>query len=154
MPSIQRILVPVDFSDCARAALDYARFVADRFGATIDVLHVVEPPAAVVPAMATLEGGVSLPISPVDRTHAARELEQWITDARRGTETRVRPRLDSGDAHSTILRLAAEEPFDLIIMGTHGRTGLGHLLLGSVAEKVVRRAPCPVLTVRAAEHKG
>lgn len=153
MPSIQRILVPVDFSDCARAALDYALFVANRFGAALDVLHVVEQQAGVVPAMASLEGAVFVPLQPVDRTRAARELEQMVADRRGGSGPCVNHRLDGGDPHATILRLAGAESFDLIIMGTHGRTGLDHLLLGSVAEKVVRRAPCPVLTVRSAEQK-
>jgi len=83
------------------------------------------------------------------RTRAGAELERLLRELEDGDRVRVFGRLDMGDPCEAILRAARTGSFDLVVMGTHGRTGLAHALLGSVAERVVRQAPCPVLTLRA-----
>jgi nucleotide-binding universal stress UspA family protein len=85
------------------------------------------------------------------RTRAGKELEQLLSDIQRRSTIEVTGRLDMGDPCEAILKTAAAGHHDMIVMGTHGRTGLSHLFLGSVAERVVRRAPCPVLTIRSSD---
>ncbi|HJZ87263.1 MAG TPA: universal stress protein [Polyangia bacterium] len=153
MPDLNKILVPVDFSACSRAALDYAAFLGGRFTASIDVLHVWQPPHVVGGAemLVYAEGQPQRTLAEFARTHAGKEMEEFLaTIENRGLK--VRGRLETGDPYVTILRVAADEKYDLIVMGTHGRTGLQHLLMGSVAEKVVRRSSCPVLTIRIPEQ--
>jgi universal stress protein A len=142
-----RVLVPTDFSPTSEAALDYAITIAARFGASLHLLHVVDDPfvggawgsevyIASVPAMRARL---------VD--DAAAKLSRLLPRAQHeGVPARSEVRV--GRPVETIKDAAAEEHCDLIVMGTHGRSGMAHLLLGSVAEKVVREAPCPVLTVR------
>ena len=147
MNSIERILVPIDFSPCSDAALEYGIFVAERFDATLHVLHVWEPVHLVAPDMVMWRGDGAAALSEFARTQAGKEVERILARLdRRGL--RARGRLESGDPYELILGLARDEKFDLVVMGTHGRTGLAHLLSGSVAEKVVRNAPCPVMTIR------
>jgi nucleotide-binding universal stress UspA family protein len=131
-----RILVPTDFSAPSEAALTYGRRLANELDAALHLLHISENPflRAVVSDRRSLEEG------------AARWLQDHLTDAdrRRGAVAVVE---QSDEPASEILRYAESADIDLIVMGTHGRTGLAHLVLGSVAEAVVREAPCPVLTV-------
>lgn len=147
MPAINRILVPVDFSPSARAALEYAAFLAARFGAALDVLHVSEPPGYVGPDTLAL-----LPVSgQAGRSQArgdvSREVEGIL--ARAGARpAHVSVRVESGEPSDAILHASRDGGADLIVMGTHGRTGLSRLLIGSVAEAVLRRSTCPVLTIR------
>ena len=147
-PKVTRILVPTDFSETADAALAYAKELAAKLDASLHVLHVMSDPYAA--AMYVPE--VYAPPSPEAQ---ARALEK--------TRERLRARLDeeeearfhgacaivTGLTAKQIVTYAVEHGVDLIVMGTHGRRGVTHLLLGSVAEHVVRTAPCPVLTVRA-----
>jgi nucleotide-binding universal stress UspA family protein len=151
MKPIQRILVPVDFSASSRAALEAAAFLAEKLGASVDVLHVWEPPGYVGPeVMIHMPGKTGLPLVEFAHTEAGRDMERFLADfGKRGL--RVSGRLETGLAVQTILRVAGDDHYDLIVMGTRGRTGLSHLMLGSVAERVVRRAACPVLTVREPE---
>jgi universal stress protein A len=144
-----RILVATDFSAPSQAALTYARGVAAKFGAPIHVLHVVEdefvagplgaemyaPPATVSLQNLIAEAQARLRTIPTPEEAATRRLT---------TEVIV------GKAARTIADYADDNEYDLIVMGTHGRTGLAHVLMGSVAEHVVRTALCPVLTVHAA----
>jgi nucleotide-binding universal stress UspA family protein len=146
MPTIRRILVPVDFSACSRAALDYAAFLGERFGAAIDVLHVWEPPGYVGPeVMINVPGRTGLPLVEFARTEAGREMEKFLAALEERKIVEVNGRLETGMPVNMILSAAADRDYDLIVMGTHGRTGF----MGSVTERVVRRAPCPVLTLRA-----
>ncbi len=141
-----RILVPIDFSAPSDAALEYARTVATRFGASLHLLHVAEDPYR-----ALYSAEVYVPEMEGLR-------DQILADA----TSRLKNRLQSSDIRElnataeavigtpagSIVEYAGAHDIDLIVMGTHGRGGMSHLLMGSVAERVVRTAPCPVLTVR------
>lgn len=148
MPSVNRVLVPIDFSPSARAALEYATFLAGRFGAELDVLHVWEPPGYVGPdTLALLPVPAGQPGWDQTRTDVTREVEHFLA------KTTAKPRqlsvrVESGEPSDTILQVAKDGGADLIVMGTHGRTGFSRLLIGSVAEAVLRRSTCPVLTIR------
>ena len=141
-----RILVPTDFSATSDTALEYARGLTERFGAALHLVHVLEEPL-----VATLGNALELPEAPEYRTAV-------VVDAQTRLAHRAYPRASAqplattkvipGTAASAIVNYAAEHAVDLIVMGTHGRTGMAHLMVGSVAEQVVRSAPCPVLTVR------
>jgi universal stress protein A len=138
-----RILCPIDFSETSRVALQEAAGLAQRFGAELTLLHVHEPPG---PASETL-------VSPPELfEQAVREMERklasWKAEAERLSSTTVHTAVVSGPVAAETLRFARENGFDLLVMGTHGRSGLRHLVIGSVAEKVIREAHCPVLVVR------
>jgi nucleotide-binding universal stress UspA family protein len=146
---VRRILVPTDFSKGSEAALAYAQTFAARFEADVVLLHVVAPhlPLREVPV---LPFDVARGAADIARAAEGRlsRLAQAIEWQGRSTKTAVR----HGTEDEQILAAAREEQADLIVMGTHGRTGLGRALLGSVAERVVRRAVCPVLTVPQGER--
>jgi nucleotide-binding universal stress UspA family protein len=145
--AITRILVPVDFSAHSEKAVRYATTLANRFSARVSLLHVVEDPfvtgawqaEAFVPNMPELLN---------DLTKAAQahigELKGRLAAQGFAVETAV----ITGEPSRSIVEQAMAGAFDLIVMGTHGRTGLSHAFLGSIAERVVQKAPCAVLTVR------
>jgi len=143
--TITRILVPTDFSHDAGAALTYALGLAQPFGAAVALLHVVEDPlAAGVWSSEVYTAEIAgLQINLV--RDAEQRLKEYAAERGGPITTEVR----TGPAARVILDFAREQAFDLIVMGTHGRTGLAHVVMGSVAERVVRLAPCPVLTLRA-----
>jgi len=152
MPSLKNILVPTDLSPCSTRALAQAHEFALTFGASIDLLYVWSPPALVAPESALTGVGVNQqPLLEWIRANASAGLTKFEADAKLAGIDVHSSLCESGDPASTILERAAAGKYDLLVLGTHGRTGLSHVILGSVAEKVVRRAPCPVLTVRAAE---
>jgi nucleotide-binding universal stress UspA family protein len=142
-----RILLPTDFSELSSVALEYGQALAERFGASLHVLHVIEDPFI----LGATSSEIYVPDVPALRaalmTEAEAQIASLLPDRMRDavcvtTEVRV------GHAAPLISEVAETRPCDLIVMGTHGRTGVAHLFLGSVAEKVVRTAPCPVLTIR------
>jgi nucleotide-binding universal stress UspA family protein len=145
MLSIRRILFPTDFSEPAEYAWPYALTFAQEFGAEVHLLHVVAPPPR-------LTETYTVPFDPEGtvqalRAEASSSLDGQVEAAKsRGLifSREVRVGVDSRE----IIDYAAKHDIDLIVMATHGRTGLAHVLLGSVAEKVVRKAPCPVLTIK------
>lgn len=147
MISIKRILVPTDFSEHGTKALQYAAAFADQFGAAVELIHVLEsvPPGAMLSYTSLEELNASL------RKDAAEKLEElhsiWHEYAFPVKRTVV-----EGQPFVEIVKHAREEQADLIVIGTHGRGAIAHMLLGSVAENVVRNAPCPVLTVKHSEH--
>lgn len=144
---IREILVPVDFSDCAEKALTYAIPFAKQFDARITLLHVVQLNYLVGTEFATVDYTF---VEKDLRTQAARQLERLSGLSERVTcKTEVR----TGQPVVEIVEAAKRLQTDLIIISTHGRTGLKHMLLGSVAENIVRHAPCPVLVVREKEHE-
>ena len=138
MDTIRRILHPTDFSAPSAAALRIACSLAENYGAELSLLYVWDPQVATGD-----EGHPHVPANSLEEALA------WLDaiDVRAST-VRVFRHLIVGEPVDEIVRQAKEESSDLIVMGTHGRTGLKRLLLGSVAEGVLRRGPCPVLTVR------
>jgi nucleotide-binding universal stress UspA family protein len=145
---LRALLVPIDFSDCSRVALEHAEALAEKFGASLDLLHVWEIPPYIPPeAMVGVPGGTTQTLSNTARTHAEQQLRAFEAAVKQPTSRIRNSRLESGDPARTIVEIAEKEGYDLIVIGTHGRTGLGHLLMGSVAEKVLRRAHCPVFVV-------
>jgi nucleotide-binding universal stress UspA family protein len=143
MSLVHKILHATDFSDGSDHALDYAIELARVLSTPLLIAHVWAPPVILTP-----DGYASLPF---DAVAAQAELEAGLD--RRADRARdegvasVATTLGGGDAWREILRIADEAGCDLIVMGTHGRGGVAHLLLGSIAEKVMRKAACPVLTV-------
>jgi len=146
--TITRILVPSDFSRDADAALAYAIELAKPFHAAVRLLHVVETPLA-AGMWATECYTAEIAGLQINLVRDAKERVRQATTAF-ATPVRVCGEVRVGPPDMTIVDTATEEGADLIVMGTAGRTGLAHLLMGSVAEKVVRFARCPVLTIRAA----
>jgi nucleotide-binding universal stress UspA family protein len=144
--TFKKILVPVDFSEHSTLALDTAVALAQDSDASLTIVHVYEPLAIAVP-----EGYQLFTEEQLTRLFAElqRELAQQRQRAELAGARRVDTELLHGFAVSEIQNFAQQCGFDLIVMGTHGRRGWSHALLGSVAERVVRVAPCPVLTVRA-----
>ena len=152
MITLKKILVPTDFGEAADAALNYARALARNFGASVDVLHVAED---VSTRMYAGEMYVAVPQSiQNDVEEAARkQLHARLID-NDPNPLPVRPAVIVSNAPAvSIVSYAKETGADLIVMGTHGRGPMAHLFMGSVAERVVRLAPCPVLVVRHPEHE-
>ena len=146
---LRKILVPVDFSPNCQEAILYARHFAEQFGAEICLLHVVEP------VVVANDFGY-LPVLPADLEEqrlegAGKELRALANSLGAGVPVESKVRL--GRAWKEITDSARTLPADLLIVSTHGYTGIKHALLGSVAEKIVRHAPCPVLVVRLGEHE-
>jgi nucleotide-binding universal stress UspA family protein len=149
---ITRILVPTDFSPPSAAALGCARLVAARFGASLCLLHVLED--AVVAR--SIGSEVYFAESPGIRTARLRDAQERLAHRvapHDRAQFRATTEVIFGFSARTIVEYAADNEYDLIVMGTHGRTGVAHLLMGSVAESVVRSTSCPVLTVREARER-
>jgi len=141
-----RILVPLDFSAPSDAALEYARTVATRFGASLQLLHVAEDPYR-----SPYSAEVYVPEVEGLRDEILADVTGRLKDRLRSSDIRdlgATANAVVGTPASSIVEYAGAHDIDLIVMGTHGRGGMSHLLMGSVAERVVRTAPCPVLTVR------
>jgi nucleotide-binding universal stress UspA family protein len=144
MIELKTILVPTDFSECSEAAVKYGAALAQTFGARLHLLNVVQDPY-------TLPWGADGFAAPIGDMLAEWEAQAKsrlteIVPATAAATAVVTTRV--GSPYAEIVRYAAQQRIDLIVLGTHGRGALGHILLGSVAERVVRTAPCPVLTVR------
>lgn len=149
----KRILVPVDFSKPSLRALDYAVDYARLLRAELLLLHVVEPVYYTVPG--PMFGGGENPrilLSDLERT-AAEQMSE-LAARLRARRVAVRPLIGIGAPHQVIAETATARSADLIIMSTHGRTGFSRIMMGSVAERVVRIAPCPVLSIRAGKAKA
>ena len=143
-PHIEHILVPVDLSEGFEPSLSYGVFLADRFGASVEVLHVVEGSrgiAMIVPG-ASAESDLTLAAE-----RAWRRIDVAVAALNREGGSKIRVDVRVGGVATCILERAQAGDCDLIVMGTHGRRGLQRMLLGSVAEEVIRTAPCPVVTL-------
>jgi nucleotide-binding universal stress UspA family protein len=145
MSLIRRILVPTDFSDSARQALEWGVSLAREFKAELVLLHVVE----------NLTVGYASDLFPVPMAEVYEEISGYartelakMTEEVRKQGVVVEERLAQGTPSAEIIRVAKEEPVDLIVLGSHGKGLLDHALFGSTTERVVRKAPCPVLTCR------
>lgn len=147
MADYKKILVPVDFSTHSGEATRVAADLAKRFDASLTLVHVYDPVAYSLP-----DGFVMLSQADVDRLFEAFRA-QLAADQRRALDAgapRVDTKLLTGFVAGELVEFASRGEFDLIVMGTHGRTGIQHLAIGSIAERVVRLARCPVLTVKRA----
>lgn len=148
MSPFRKLLVPVDFSPSADEAIRVAAAMATAFGASLTVFHSCQIPVYPLPEGVVLPAASDLgAVLAAARTQVEREGALARALGVAGVDEAVA----EGPAAAEIVRVAREGGYDLIVMGTHGRTGFRHLLLGSVAEKVVRTAPCAVLTVHAPE---
>jgi nucleotide-binding universal stress UspA family protein len=147
---IQRILVPIDFSEHSKNALKYAIPFARQFQAAINLIYVVEP--TIYPADFSF-GQIGFPnVEEELRTRGGEELEH-LMQKEIGGNVPSKSIVRTGKPFYEINQYALEEHIDLIIIATHGHSGMEHMLFGSTAEKVVRKAPCPVLVVRSGEHE-
>jgi nucleotide-binding universal stress UspA family protein len=151
MIDLRRILVPTDFSKYSQAALTYATSFAEKFGAELHLLHVVQDLALFIPDAITVTPPITPPVEQL--TAAVRGALDRVIQENQLQRLSVHPQVREGTPFHEIIRFARDQNIDLIVMGTHGHSGLAHVLLGSVTEKVVRKAPCPVLTVRHPEHE-
>lgn len=145
MMPFSKILVPIDFSSHATHALRVAADLARRYEANLTVAHVYEPVVYTVPESLITYMEEQ---TPSVLAELGKMLQKAQHDARALGVQRVDTALLQGSAAPELVRFAEEGAYDLIVIGTHGRSGFSHLLLGSIAEKVIRAAHCPVMTVR------
>jgi nucleotide-binding universal stress UspA family protein len=148
----KNILVPTDLSQHAEEAFDYACDLASKLGATVHLVNVIGIPALGVPEL-----GVAVTSTMIDSmVNENQQALDALVARRRGDVQIGHILLRTGDARDMIDQTAKEIGADLIVMGTHGRRGVSRALLGSIAESVVRNAPCPVLTIRSRDlqHSG
>ena len=149
MIAIKQILVPTDLSDYSRNALTYATELASTYGATLHLLHVVDSHWVGPTGAAEFPGQIA---DFMQRFQEEGEREvQEMKEAIGGIH--VETAVVLGIPHVEIVRYARQRKVDVIVLTTHGRTGLSHALIGSVAEKVVQMAPCPVLSIKHPEHE-
>lgn len=155
MVPIQRILCPVDFSEGAEGALAQALFLADALGAEVEVVHAWETPVVIRPDLVVWAEGASGPaLAEVVRARADTAMKHLLDKLAPGRPTHVRMKILHGPPAATIVSYAREQGHDLIVVGSHGRTGLSRWVLGSVAERVVQRASCPVMVVHGAQVRA
>ena len=152
MIALKQVLVATDFSEPSEAAFMYGRALARQFGATLHVVHVVDQLAARV--MGLHDAVSQLGVLQMEAEATARtRLDLLLSDEDRAQLGARATVLTSTSAADSIVAYARDSRVDLIVVGTHGRGGVARLFMGSVAERVVRSAPCPVLTVRHPEHE-
>ena len=150
MKPYARILVPVDLGDRSKFVLQHAKTIAERFGSALDLLYCFPNPA--IPDATGLLNPIAPEVLEESRLDCERQLRGLLT-AKEREQFKARTLVTIGDPLDAIVDYAKREEIDLIVMGTHGRTGVAHALIGSVAERVVRMARCPVLTVRYSPRK-
>lgn len=146
--AFKRILAPVDYSASSKAALGYAAELAQTFGATLDIVHVWDRPAYVSEAiMVGRPGDEQRSLAELIRENAQKDMDEFLSTVTLPAGVAASHRLLSGEPASTLLEELKKDQHDLVVLGTHGRTGFSHLIMGSVAEKLVRHSPVAVLTV-------
>lgn len=143
--TIKKVLVPIDFSDYSKSALKYAVNFAKSFNAEIILVYVVEP--VIYPPDFSM-GQIAMPSINAEWDDRAKEELQKLAKSEIVEMANVKTIIKTGKPFVEIIETAKEENIDLIIIATHGHSGVEHILFGSTAEKVVRKAPCPVLTLR------
>lgn len=143
-PDIKRILVPLDFSDNSSRALDYARGLALKFEAAVHLVHVCEVPSMITGSM----DAYALAYTDWSQRLGEEAEAQLVRESARVRDLKVTTEILFGNPASSIIDAAIANQADLIVMGTHGHGAMMHMVMGNVAERVVRGAPCPVLTVR------
>ncbi|MCL5029735.1 MAG: universal stress protein [Bacteroidetes bacterium] len=142
---IKRVLVPIDFSDYSKSSLKYAVSFVKQFKAELLLIYVVEP--VIYPPDFSL-GQIAIPTVDLEMDKRAIEELNKLAQKEIPSELKAKTIVKTGKPFIEIIETASEENIDLIIIATHGHTGVEHILFGSTAEKVVRKAPCPVLTIR------
>jgi universal stress protein A len=148
MPKIRRILMATDFSECSHEALEQASALARAFDASLDVLHVWEVPPFLPGELLVGESGAQASLMDLVCDRANQRMGQLLGSAERDGIRISSGRCVFGVPHSAIVDTASEGQYDLLVLGSRGRTGLTRALLGSVAERVVRHAPCTVVVAR------
>lgn len=152
MIKLNKILVPTDFSDFSKPALTYGCAMASRFDAELHLLNVCPDPVMLMPEAAAL-GAINLnEHAEALQKSATEQLQQLPPDGWENGKEVIRT-TDVGSPFLKIIQYAKDVEIDLIVIGTHGRSGLTHLLMGSVAENIVRKSPCPVMTVKPEGHQ-
>lgn len=151
MIRLKRILAATDFSSCSEHALRYACEFAEAFGADLHLLYVNEPPAAAYSELGI--GYVGIQNLGDDLRQAAEARLSTLPGPQWQSKLAVSRNVAMGTPFVEVVRYAREHEIDLIVLGTHGRGAIAHMLMGSTAERVVRKAPCPVLTVRPESHE-
>ena len=146
MDAVKRVLVATDFSPASNAAVAYAFDLAARLGASVHLLHVIEEWALTVTYLKALD--IELPGLRERVIDEANATLRALAASMAGGSTSATTEVREGRPSEVIIEVAGSREADLIVVGTHGRSGVAHAVLGSVAERVVRTAPCPVLTVR------
>lgn len=144
-PDIKKVLVPIDFSDYSKSALRYAVNFSKQFNAEMILIYVVEP--VVYPPDFSM-GQIAIPSVNVEWDKRAKEELDNLAASDIPSDVKVKKIIKTGKPFVEIIDTAADEDVDIIIIATHGHSGVEHILFGSTAEKVVRKAPCPVLTLR------
>jgi nucleotide-binding universal stress UspA family protein len=150
MISLKTVLVPTDFSEASGSALTYGKAMAGAFGASLHLVHVMEDLMAHAWAAEVYVASMPQLRDEIEKESRQRLATVFTDEERR--QYRVVTALLAGNPFLEIIRYAKAHDVDLIVMGTHGRGAIAHMLLGSVAEKVVRKSPCPVLTVKHPEQ--
>lgn len=145
MVQLRNILIPTDFSDYASVAIEYGSTLADAFAAKVHLIHVLETHLSAVPVFG---GGLAVSSNVSESKSTAQKMLAELAEGRDMTLCTL-----DGPPFLEILRYAEQHDIDMIVMGTHGRSGLEHVLLGSVAERIVRKSACPVLTIRHPDHR-
>lgn len=145
IPDIKKILVPIDFSDYSKGALKYAVNFSKSFNAEMTLIYVVEP--VIYPPDFSM-GQIAIPSVNTEWDERAKHELDKLAREEIPSGVTVKTLIKTGKPFIEIIETAGELDIDLIIISTHGRTGVEHILFGSTAEKVVRKAPCPVLTLR------
>ena len=144
MVELKKILFPTDFSESAENASHYAISLAQKYGGKIYAVHVIEP------FTYTVDFGIDYSAQYKEMETSAKKLLNEIVASLKKSKIDVEGVLLSGEPFVEIIKYAKKKQVNLIIMATHGRTGIEHMLMGSVAEKVVRKSPCPVLSIKKA----
>lgn len=143
----RRILVPVDYSENSKASARFAAELAKTLGSTLDIVHVWDKPTYVSDAVVVRRADQDhCSLAELIRESAERDMTEFLASAALPTTVSAAHRLISGEPASTLVSELKQGNHDLVVVGTHGRTGLAHMLLGSVAEKLIRLSPVPVLT--------
>ncbi len=143
---VKRILFPTDFSDASRHALEYAVYMQKMFNAELEIAHVIFDETYLI-TMYVPQGTLQGFLGELE-AGAQQHLDEFVKSCDLLKDVKYTTKLLKGTPYTEIVKWAEESKTDLIVIGTHGRTGLEHVLFGSTAEKVIGRAPCPVLTVK------
>ena len=152
MPTLKRFLVTTDYSDCSRGALDAAVALAAAFGGSIDLVHVWSAPyfgpGYGYDGAAIIDPAEHQSLFDLIRKRAEEDMATFVAAVPVPSGVTLTSHVESGEPARKILDIAERDKPDLLVIGTHGRTGVKHAVMGSVAERVARQAPCPVLIVR------